>query len=347
MKKSSFLCVLMAVALLSGCSKSEFVGPAGIEAGQIALRSSITDVNASLTRAAYEGTISKENQLTAFVLTTLTSQDYTESATKLYATGTMTFSSEATDAITAYNTPLIYGTSTRYSGYPGNEEVNHYLTGLYPAEGWEVNNGEATLPLTGKEDVMLAPQVSTTYKAAYGQNTYPLLAFRHKLTQLKLATKKTAALSSDNITLVRAKVISAENGLSGTATAKLSQSTQAVALSGPVDSIPFYTLEDDVKAINQTIPETTAETVAYTLVDPVTIDNAVDDYTLAITYINEKGTPVIDRKVAVTLPTNPQNSGDLTTGYSYLITLTFDSGNIVARATVTAWKNGGTFSQNF
>jgi hypothetical protein len=331
MKKSSFLCVLMAVALLSGCSKSELVGPAGIEAGQIALRSSITDVNASLTRAPYEGTDLAAKPLTALVLTSLSEKNYSDP----HAKGTITFTGAG---LTAYNKPLETGDGY-FSEYSTAADKVHYLSGLYPATGWSVASGVATFPFTGKEDVMFAPEKETSYNGVASADP---LTFAHQLTQLQLAITKDSELSSADIKLKGAKVLSSKEGLKSTAKVTLN-SNQAVTFEDAVGSdeatggIPFYKKTDDGTTFDETVG-TTSSTVAYTLVNPDEIESGKINYTLYITYQDENGN-TSPKKVDVTLTSNGEPSG-LTAGYSYLITLNFKKGAIECKASVTAWHTG-------
>jgi hypothetical protein len=106
------------------------------------------------------------------------------------------------------------------------------------------------------------------------------------------------------------------------------------------DGIAFWTTGDDgtdQPITSKTVP-TTAKTIAYTLVSPDEFEANKINYTLAITYTHGSIT-YTDREVDVTLTKQGVTSGS-TAGYSFLITLTFNEGNIVAKATVANWVAG-------
>ena len=343
--KSVFLCMVAAATVLAGCSKSEFEGPVAPAADEIVLRSSVIDVQSS-TRTAYEGTSLSANPLEALVLATQSPFYYY----MLYANGTMTFNGNATG--TSYNKPMPGGTHT----YPDNQSV--HLTGLYPATGWTgitggtTTNatGTLTLALTGKEDVMFAPQVTTSYADVSG-GTYATLAFEHQLTLLKLS------ISGDSKTVGNIKIKSIELSkaqkadLPSQVTATLN-GPQNVAFSAPTTaaSLPCYAKDTDNPysfADAAAYPVTaTAVEQAYVLAPPVTasVANDTKEYTFRVVYLDGATTKTSDVEVDLKVNNTTLFAGD-TKGNAFNITLKFVGGQIVANATVTPWVNGGTFEQ--
>jgi hypothetical protein len=372
MKKSIFLCVLMVAALLSGCTKSELATPqGGDESGEIGVRSSVAGMVAS-TRTPY-GTESATpgnenlvaNPLQALVVTSLTTKDYTHGSatnpvsagtTKLYGYGKMTFKGEDN---AKYEKPMGYG-EFKFHNYnqPGidGEEKSHYLTGLYPYNApWfhDVATGEFTLNLTGKEDVMLAPEVTTTYKAVkaagQGAGNYAELEFAHQLTLLKLQFVKE---NKDDFP-IKLKAIKV-TGQTQTVRAKISQATQEIAFEGSVGSYPCYVWNSDhtVAAVGDyDVPREDAvpqflPPYAYVLVPPVTASSAVgtDEFVFVYDYIDEYGDTKINQEVGVDLGEIYKATANLvagsTKGQAYLITFKFTDGNCRCTASATQWGTG-------
>jgi hypothetical protein len=369
MKKSIFVCVLMVAALLSGCTKSELATPqGGDESGEIGVRSSVAGMVAS-TRQPYgtEATTPGNenlvaNPLQALVVTSLEPHDYkmgvatdpvSEGTTKLYGYGKMTFKGEDN---AKYEKPMDYGEFKFHNyGEPGatGEEKLHYMTGLYPYYApwvYDALNGEFTLTLTGKEDVMLAPEVSTTYKAVKnagkGSGTYAELSFAHQLTLLKLAFIKE---DKDDfpITLKAIRVLSQKQ----TARAKISQASPEIVFEGNVISYPCYRWDTDntVATVGDyDVPraDTNPDPYAYVLVPPVTASNidGTDEYVFEYDYEDEYGDTKTDQEVGVNLGEVYRDATGVvdgsTKGKAYLITFKFTDGNCRCTAKATQWGTG-------
>jgi hypothetical protein len=335
-KKSLF--VLIAAAVLSSCSKNEVEMPLTDETGEIVLRSSVINVNSASTRTAYEGTDLAANPLTALVLTSLTSQDYSSP----YCTGTMTFS--GTNAA-KYNKPMWTG-NCNFDDYGNTPNKDHFLTGLYPVEGWTVESGVYTQVLSGKEDVMLAEEVNTNYTAVKGK-IYKTLDFKHHLTLLKLKFTK-QDVSGFNITVKDVKVINALGGLNTKALAKVSGSSQDVtfehaATRTELDTYIYPTDQTLSAATDISVPATAATPQAYVLVPPVTATNTDNEYTFRIFYTDEDGKDTY-LDVYADLVTNVGGTASLeglSKNLANTITFNFVDGNIKVQAGVAGWNDEG------
>ncbi|MDL2277409.1 fimbrillin family protein [Parabacteroides sp. OttesenSCG-928-G07] len=333
----------MATAL-AGCSKdndSDWGGGAE-ENVEIRAKSKALSLEVS-TKAPFEGTISSSNTLTARVLTSTSTGDYSS----LHSNGKMTFGTNGTDSV-AYTT----GTDSGFSGsafYPGDQTL--YFAGLYPADTWSNIGTTATYTVDGKSDIMSAAQQSDKK----GGNA-PTLAFNHLLTKLEISVKADDAAAVDawgkitDMTLVK---ISNGNNPNKLTTVTLSTGA-ATFSSSTTDSIPFYIYDSTTPAYTDnavaaltetaiTIP-TTAGKVAYSMVTPVAIaadtDASVTNaYTIALK--TTKNTNWTNVPVTITKGTGSLTFTN-TAGYSFNITLTFKGSVITAKATVTEWVDGGT-----
>jgi hypothetical protein len=332
-------------ALLSGCSKSEPVAPlAGDEGGEIGVRSSVTDVTTAPSRTPYEGTDLVAKNLKALVVTSLTDKNYSA----LHGQGKMTFKG---GTYTVYDKPMDSG-SFKYDDYTNTPSKPHYLTGLYPYEGWTNNAGTYELTLNGKEDVMLAKQIITTYEEVSAVTpTYKTLAFEHKLTLLKL---KFIQENDLGIKLNTVNVTDALGGLKTKALAKISQASQEVVLDES-GSFPSYKWGSDeaVTGADYAVPnedDAPTEPYAYVLVSPVTASDAAGDieYTFEISYVDEDGED-ITVEVGVDLghrtdPADQTAAGGLVTsdtkGVAYEIEFKFVKAYIRCTASVSNWGTG-------
>lgn len=341
LKKSAFL--LLAAATVASCSQSEIMEKPGQVTGneEITLRS----VTRSATRAAYNGELSTDNPLTALVLGSETVGDYST----IWSNGTMTFTG-STDGI-PYNKPLNNGNSQ----FPTGDKV--YLVGLYPevfgTGGWDLASGSATITLTGKEDIMFAPEVEAT-KAGVAALQFATLAFEHELTKMDIRFRATEA-DMYNVTSVRL-VKAANAGIKPEASVNLA--TGALSFAGTaVDALTCYSLavdaenkatySDDAFAGNYDVT-TDAEYKAYVLAPAVEATEANEnEYAFEIVY--SKGgaaaqTVVKDidlKQVLASGATTAEAFVGSTRGYSFSILLSFNNGEINATATVKDWSEGG------
>jgi hypothetical protein len=338
MKKKS-LFVLMAAAGLSSCSKSDIATPLDGDDAEIALRSSVINVNTASSRVAYEGVSLATEPLTALVLTSESSKNYETP----YGVGTMTFSGTGA---AKYNKPVWSG-EYKFKDYDTAPNTDHHLTGLYPPTPlWEEDGGSYKLDLTGKEDVMLAPQITTNYTEAKAEN-YQNLVFSHKLTLLKLKFIKEDIADFD-ITVKDARVVDALGDLKRTAVAKISQPDQKVEFEGQAQWIGSYAVGTDntlASSEDIVVPIATTNEQAYILLPPVDASNADDayEYEFRIFYTDEDG---IDTStyVKVDLVTDATGQTKLnvnSANYANTITFNFIDGNIKCTASVTGWTYGG------
>lgn len=340
MKKNLF--TLLALAALASCSQDDLPEQSKDDNPlEIKMKSAIPTIEALNTRAPVNDFTSP---LTAKVMMTQESGKYV-GATGLYD-GTMSFT--AAGLVTGFATPQYY---------PAEDATNVYLIGLYPSTGWGTPTGTASTTaytFDGKTDVMSAAEVTTT-KVEGKAGTYPVLAFKHLLTNLIIqatvdgdpATVKAAWGKITGISLAKAGDATPNNALAVTmqsgqaATASAFSGATAVGFyqaSGAVAPFTFTDTAFDFTATpaNGTDIPSTASTVAYSLIAPVVAvgtGGSTNDFELLVTTANNPtGVPVSLKLSTV---------GD-TQGQYCVVTLSFKATQIQATATITPWAVGGT-----
>jgi hypothetical protein len=326
---------------LFNCTKADVEVP-----GEIVLRASVRSMN-DVTRTVYNSTNFSAHPLEALVPASLTTGDYT----RLYCSGSMTFDGNAMGA--AYNKP-VWGGNYKYP----SETMPVYLSGLYPSVGWTGAEGTWTFALTGKEDVMFAPQVSTTLTDAWN-NRFATLEFVHQLTMMRLwvyADREVAGL----IRLKAIRLVKAGGAdLPTTVTARLN-GTQIVSFAVPETPgpLPCYvpgTNEVYALAEGSEYPVTiTVSEQAYILAPPVmaadiaeTKETETKEYAFVISYLD--GT---NREITQQVDIDLKHDGiatfsGTTAAHAFNITFRFTgSGHIVPRANLTNWLPGGEYDIN-
>ena len=345
-KMTRFLLSLLAVAAMAaGCSKSDGTDPAPAPSPQggtpIAVHGKALTVES---KAPFEGTIQGGNTLKALVLGSQTTGDYTTA----YCKGTMTFNDESSSV--GYDAEGFSGTKA----YPAGGS-NLFLAGLYPIDGqftsqnWTVNGTTAAYTFTGVEDVMSAPQVTTT-KTQADAGTYQTLAFSHQLTLLEVqvvAEDASAATAWGKLQEVK---------LTGTFgnVATVTLATGAAALSGTVEGWPVYdaTAHTAITGADISIPAATdhsttakikesATKVGYTMVAPITA-TGTGDFMVAVTTLPAGGSSTTKSGISIDLKDTAGSTftGD-TKGKKFVITLIFRAKDIQAVGSVTDWVDGG------
>jgi len=329
--KKSFL-VIMSAAILASCSETDLIERGQSGGSDVAIEASSVHKSVSGevdSRAPYVGTISDSNPLTARVLTSKVTANY--SSANLHASGKMVFKGGSS----SYELPSVTVAQTKF---PSSTD-QLYICGLHPLDTWTVSGTTAAIALTGKEDVMSAPQQSTSATLVKG-GTVPSLQFSHLLTKLEVKLKaKTSAANGAWGDIQKVEILQAGgSALKNVATVTLE--TGVSAFSGTATSFTMCGMSEtggvasytDVDFAGHTLTET-AVPVAYTLVAPFTADGS-DDLKLRVTtqYLGTK-------EVNIDLTTY---SG-YTAGYAFGITLTFnvEDETIEASATVIDWKTGG------
>lgn len=327
---------MVAAATLVSCSKSEMVETGADGAQDIALKSSITKMDAT-TRAPFVGELSKTNSLQAVVLTSLTSGNYSS----LYCTGTMTFKGSV-DGV-AYDRPYT-GTNT----FQGTDI--HYLSGVYPKE-FAIGSSTATMTITGKEDVMYAPEVATTRDKVQNLD-FATLAFTHQLTKLETRFRADgpdaigAFGNIKKIELIKANDADINTG------ASIALNTGAVTFGAPtITSLNCYGMTvgaDDVVSYGDVVYAgnhlltTDATFLAYTLAPPVNaaIATTAKEYTFRVT-CNNGGADIVKTAEIDLKDVDGNLFVGPTAGYSFLVTFHFSKNEINAVATVQDWRDGG------
>jgi hypothetical protein len=323
---------LLSIAFLS-CTEVDVRVP-----GEIMARASVRGMN-DPARSAYNGTDFSAKPLDALVPASLTGGDYTA----LYCYGVMTFDGNAAGA--TYNKPVEDG-QYQYRFFNGTLPV--YLSGLYPSAGWTGAGGEWTFTLTGKEDVMFAPQVSTKLTDVWN-NRYATLEFTHQLTLMRLwvyGDKEVAGLMRiRTIRLVKAS----EADLPAVVTARLN-GTQAVSFSAPQAPGPlacYLPGTDEAYAFDEgsEYPVTTiVSEQAYVLAPPVTAGDDTKEYAFVISYLDEANSENT-RQVDIDLKHDGVAAFNGTTAaHAFNITFRFaGNGQILVNANLTNWLPGGEY----
>lgn len=333
---------VLALLTLASCSKSELANRPVVENDMVEIMATSKALTIE-TRAPFEGSIASDNTLTAVVLGSTTTADYTTT----YCDGEMTFTDDNTTAV-SFATPQYYPVS----------DATIYLCALYPTAlaDWKDIATTAKYTFDGKTDVMAAAEVNGKKSTAMA-GTVPSFEFKHLLTKLVVKVKAENEAAQNvwgditGITLVKAM-----NGdVFDTAEVTLATGAAATgtAFSNPAtDGMAFYRIDaaaytdnavDD--ADNKIALTTTAEEVAYSLVAPITAENGVKHFTLSVD--TKLGETVTTREVSFDLykakvgEEDPAVFSGDTQGKAFEVTLTFKATEIVAKATVTDWVKGG------
>ncbi len=367
MKKLFFS--LLAVAAMASCSKSDLIERpvVGPEAGDIEILAS-SNAKGISTRTPFENPISKDNTLLAQVLVSQKSNDYT------------TLWNTADDQMEFVNSTDSIGFKTTACYYPADGSTV-YLCGFYPATGWKkvfTTTAPSTLSyqayvIDGKTDVMAAKEVSGNKKDAQDEDKLaPKLTFEHLLTQLVVkveATDSAAYKAWGKITdmyLVKAAnhatnvntraILPQVRVVPGVGTVSYKQAVDENDDNYSLDKLDFYGIEKGdsttnvvfgkdntgaAKAVELPVPDKDkseeAVAVAYTLVTPVTATEK--HYTLVIK--TEDHTDELEIPVTLLKKDSTDAFTDATTGYAFNIVLSFSATEIMAKAVVTDWKDGG------
>lgn len=229
-----------------------------------------------------------------------------------------------------------------------------YFTGLYPSTGWATTTGtsavyNSTTGITGKEDLMYAPEV---FGNGNVETAAPTLTFYHLLTYLRfkfVAVSTDAQIAWGKITSI--KLIKQENGNSfpknlvdltlGTTAPTISN----VTLSSNVTELPLYIKRENTifPSENYTIP-TVATEEAYILCSPVNASNASNYYEYTLEIETEKRNTTNTNSVLLGVDLKG-SSGSLfsgsTMGKMFTVTLTFTLNSIAASASITQWDTAG------
>ena len=248
--------------------------------------------------------------------------------------------------------------------YPSSTASNQnvIVSGLMPAatstlgesaaDVWKYDAVNLSITFDGNDDVMIAKEVTAS------KNNNADLVFNHLLTQLVVKVKVTGSADpwGDVTNIVLKKVggntaddkvynqfkITGTELTSGTAT--VDKTTEAGE-----DAVKFYkasstgsttTFTEDVYKGANTKLSATATTVAYTLCQAFDVaESSTDDVDLVLDvyttkYASTPKTVEIDLK-----PTT--GSLPSTAGYSFEITLDFQTNEIMASAKIVDWKVGG------
>lgn len=333
---------VLALLTLASCSKSELANRPVVENDMVEIMATSKALTIE-TRAPFEGSIASDNTLTAVVLGSTTTADYTTR----YCDGEMTFTDDNTTAA-SFATPQYYPVS----------DAPIFLCALYPTAlaDWKDIATTAKYTFDGKTDVMAAAEVSGKKSTAMA-GTVPSFTFNHLLTKLivKVKADGDAAVGVwGDITGI--SLVKANNG-DVFDTAEVTLATGAAATgtafsNAAADGMAFYRIDaaaytdnavDD--ADNKIALTTTAEEAAYSLVAPIIAENGVKHFALKVD--TKLGETVTTKEVSFDLykakvgEEDPAVFSGDTQGKAFEITLTFKATEIVATATVTDWVKGG------
>lgn len=336
---------VLALLTLASCSKSELANRPVVENDMVEIMATSKALTIE-TRAPFEGQIASDNTLTAVVLGSTSTGDYTET-TPRYCDGEMTFTDDNTTAV-SFATPQYYPVS----------DATIYLCALYPTAlaDWKDITTTAKYTFDGKTDVMAAAEVNGKKSTAMA-GTVPSFEFKHLLTKLVVKVKAENEAAQNvwgditGITLVKA--MNGDVFDTAEVTLATGAATTGTAFSNAAeDGMAFYRIDaaaytdnavDD--ADNKIALTTTAEEVAYSLVAPITAENGVKHFTLSVD--TKLGETVTTKEVSFDLykakvgEEDPAVFSGDTQGKAFEVTLTFKATEIVAKATVTDWVKGG------
>ena len=329
------LFLLLLFLFLFSCTRADVERP-----GEIVACASVRGMNS--VRSVYEGTLSA-NPLEALVVASLSGGDYGEP----YCSGVMSFSGG--DGAVGYAKPVGLGDYR----YPGLAPV--YLSGLYPAEGWSGSGGERTFVLTGKDDVMFAPQVETSMLEVWN-NRYATLEFAHRLTLIKVwlygDVEMVGRIRVRAIRLVRAMDAALQTRLTVTLGGEQAVTFSEAASPQPSPEerekeLPCYAIGTDEEYAGRDYAVTTALSgQAYVLAPPVTAGVAgsgVAEYAFEIDYLD--GATERTQQVDVDLKRDGSAVFDGSTeGHAFSITFRFTAGGQVrAYSVLMGWIPGGEY----
>lgn len=332
--------VILFAFLVAGCTKEEMkeIPKVETEAEMIRMKPAVSTLQPA-SRVPFTEAVGGGVLLTAWVPASVTQGDYNT----LYANGTMTFN-EVSD-------PVVYDT-TGFSGnnsFPEDAETPVYLRGFYPAMGWTklVGSNQTTISLTGKDDVMVAPQVSTTKKKVR-EGTFATLEFEHQLTLLEIVIQTEGDKAVAKWKEVSGITVKKPAGQIETLLT-VNLSTGAATFGNLQSSLPTFALsvnEDVTSYTNDNYAGTSlvagkSEKVAYVLAPPVSATSTNKEYAFSVTTLKDGVSTVSTVSVDLNAVDDSPFTGS-TAGYSFVVTFYFLSGELSAVATVKEWEKGGT-----
>ena len=342
MKKALFAISALALTSFVSCNKTEVnTATPSVDPNEITVSMSSLDV---ATKKPYDGTISSINPLVARVLASQTSGDYTDE----YQGSTNGYI-KFTDESTAVGFTSQNGSEKNPKFYPATANAEIFLFGLYPnTTTWTTSTkGSATAAFTGCEDIMVAPETKSIKSTSNGN-----LAFKHKLTQLIVKFEVEDANAQNGWGTITDLTLSSINTASGAVKPAngitvTTTDTPTVSFTGNADT-PFYGCSEtsftDTKFTatdlsDITVGSSNGKVVAYTLCQPIDAANISTDADYKITVKNANTT----REVSVDLKNDDNRTSftESTEGYAFTITLNFKATEILATASVTDWKDGG------
>lgn len=345
MKKLLTLSTLAALAL-AGCNNDNdnVPAPAGNDVIRFGAKALTVD-----TKAPFEGVISGSNELKAFIIGSVTSNDYTtiySDAGGAKAEGDVTFTDNGT-------TESGFSTGVKW---PGVVSTSVYFRGFYPGgETWTTGATTASASIDGKTDLMVAPQISGSQQSAVTGGNPLLFQFSHLLTKLHVKVMGNANTATEWGNIVK---ISLSKSLNATPKSSVTYTYGGESPAFATDAeTPFYlaSMAAD-KSVSYTdnafagqsyaIPaDGTATLAGYSLVAPVTAvagsGDVKDEFTLKVT--TTAGSATGGKEVAINLKgTDGADFTGSTAGKKFDVTIQFrSSGQITATATVTDWVDGG------
>lgn len=332
---------VLALLTLASCSKSELANRPVVENDMVEIMATSKALTIE-TRAPFEGSIASNNTLTAVVLGSTTTADYTTR----YCDGEMTFTDDNT-------TPVSFATNKQY--YPVSD-ATVYFCALYPTAlaDWKDIATTAKYTFDGKTDVMAAAEKDGKKSTAMA-GTHPSFEFKHLLTKLvvKVKAEDEAAQNvwGDITAISLAKAAGADVYTTAEVTLKDGTAATGTAFSdATTDGMAFYRIDaaatpaytdNAVDATDNKIELTTdAVEAAYSLVAPFTARNGSTHLVLKVTTKLDATETVKDVDVILKDADNNDYAGD-TQGNAFEITLTFKATDIQATATVKDWTEGG------
>lgn len=203
--------------------------------------------------------------------------------------------------------------------YPTMETTVTHLIGYHPKGSYAIAGGKITFAsITGQEDIMCSNAVSGTKK----QQISNALAFEHKLTQLSFILK-----ANDNEAITAWGKVKSITLINQKTSAELTLSNGSLVFNGlATGTISAYTDNVGIPLTINNVDQITGKTIM--------VEAQQSEYRIKIVTENNTGIdiPLKEGTTTESLKGLPSTA--------YTVTLTFQSKNIIATATIGQWETG-------
>lgn len=144
-----------------------------------------------------------ENKLKAMIWLSTTQGSYAgslESSGGVNVDGTQIDAHRTIEYVNGSPTTPSKGSNGKYLSYPADQNINVYCIGMYPAPGavtpWSGSTTSVSATITGKDDLMFAPEISGTGASPLSRAGNPQ-QFHHLLTWIKVRVRADELITGD------------------------------------------------------------------------------------------------------------------------------------------------------